>query len=166
MHSVLASTDALNEALRRFTPPPSVRPGAAAAAAADKHSDPAPPVTLPIAPGSSQAVPRGSRDPQHPLVNRDLDTGSPVRPAGYRLTDDTYADLLHRLALHPDQPVPPGIKADILAYYADPALPFATKSRPEAWAAVQQDLVTLVRVPTSTNPDPFPTYDPSEATQP
>jgi hypothetical protein len=92
------------------------------------------------------------------LINRDLDTGSPVRPSGYRLTDDTYAKLLHRLALHPDNAVPPGIKADILAYYADLDLPFATKKDPAAWAAVQQDLAIMRNLSTSTDPLPYPTY--------
>ena len=30
------------------------------------------------------------------LENRDLDTGAKVRPGGYRLTDQTYANLLQQ----------------------------------------------------------------------
>ena len=158
IHSVMRSADQLNALVRRFTPPPSTRSTAALAAAADTHSDPTPSEPLPAKPGAEQKVPRGSIDPHHPLINRDLDTGSPVKPGGYRLTDDTYAKLLHHLALHPDNAVPPGIKADILAYYADLNLPFATKKDPAAWAVVQQDLAIMRNLPTSTDPLPYPTY--------
>ena len=158
VHSVLASTDALNVALRRFTPPPAVKPTAALAAAADSRNDPQPSDTAPAKPGAAQVIPRDTLDPRHPLVNRDLDTGNPVKPAGYRLTDDTYAMLLRRLTATPAVAIPPGIKSDILAYYADPSLPFATKNKPEAWAAVQKNLVTLATMPTSTDPIPYPTY--------
>ncbi len=47
------------------------------------------------------------------LANRDLDTGAPVRPGAYRLTDDTYAKLLHRLVVDPHHTIPPGLKSDI-----------------------------------------------------
>ncbi|HEV2578460.1 MAG TPA: zinc dependent phospholipase C family protein [Acidobacteriaceae bacterium] len=158
VHSVIRSTDALNHALRRFTPPPSTKPSAQEAASADTHALPPPTDPLPAKPGSSQAVPRGSIDPHHPLLNRDLDTGNPVKPAGYPLTDQTYAYLLHGLTQTPTDPVPPGIKEDILAYYADLSLPFATKKDPAAWAAVQRDLATLQTMPTSPWAVPYATY--------
>ena len=158
IHSVVLSTDLLNQALRRFTPPPATEPTAAAAAAADTHSDPAPSLALSPRPGSFQPAPRQSRDPHHPLANRDLDTGYPVNPAGYRLTDDTYAILLHRLTLTPTTPIPPGIKREILAYYVNLDLPIATKKDPAAWAEVQKNLITLAAMPTSTDPIPYPTY--------
>ena len=158
VHSVLRSTDALNRVLRRFTPPPSTRPSAQQAAAADTHSLPPPSDPLPAKPGSSQPVPRGSPDPHHPLVNRDLDTGNPVKPAGYSLTDQTYAYLLHQLAKTPTVPVPTGIKEDILAYYSDLSLSFATKKDPDAWAAVQHDLTTLQTMPVNPWQVPYPTY--------
>jgi hypothetical protein len=166
IHSVILSTDELNRSLHRFTPPPATKPTAALAAAADTHSDPAPSVALPAKPGASQAIPRQSVDPNHPLLNRDLDTGSPVRPSGYRLTDTTYATLLHRLAQTPTTPVPPGIKRDILAYYANLDLPFATKKDPGAWATLQQDLTTMAAMPTSTDPLPYPTYGAGDDTVP
>lgn len=158
VHSVIRSTDALNHALRRFTPPPSTRSTAQQAAASDTHALPPPTDPLPARPGSSQATPRGSIDPHHPLLNRDLDTGNPVKPAGYPLTDQTYAYLLHHLAQTPTVPVPSGIKEDILAYYSDLSLPFATKKDPAAWAAVQRDLATLQAMPTSPWAVPYPTY--------
>jgi hypothetical protein len=155
LHSVVRSSEGLHQALVRFTPPPSTRSTAATAAASDTHSQPAP--------GSSQNIPRKSPDPQHPLPNRDLDTGNPVKPGGYPLTDSTYASLLHRLIASPTHPIPPGIKADVLAYFTDQTAPFATRN-PVAWATVQHDLTTLASVPTSTDPVPFATYgdDPNE----
>ena len=69
-----------------------------------------------------------------------------VQPGGYSLTDSTYADLLHRLTRSPSQPIPPGIKEDIQAYYADPDSPITT------------DLTTLAAMPTSTEAAPYPTY--------
>ena len=155
VHSLLDSVDALDRVLRRFTPPPPLRPTADEAAAADKHaSSPAP-----VAVKSAQLSPAEQRDPVHPLANRDLDTGNRVKPAGYPLTDATYATLLRRICLTPTIPVPPGIKSDISDYYADLSLPFATKKKPEQWAILQADLETLKAVPTSTELDPFPTYD-------
>jgi hypothetical protein len=159
VHSVLASTDKLDYTLRRFTPPPTLKPSADIAASANARKDPASSNSVPANPAANQAVPRQSLNPDHPLVNRDLDTGNPVKPAGYRLTDDTYALLLHRLVQTPVAPIPPGIKDDILAYYADPSLPFATKKIPAAWTQLQADLVTLRTMPTSTDPIPIPTYD-------
>jgi hypothetical protein len=158
IHSILASTDALNYTLRLFTPPPAIGPSAALAAAVDSRKSPAPsdtvPATSPVFPAAAHQL----RDPSHPLTNRDLDTGYPVQPAGYSLTDKTYATLLHRLAQTPTTPIPPGIKRDILAYYANLELPFATKKDPAAWATLQQDLTTLQTMPTSTDPIPYPTY--------
>ena len=111
-------------------------------------------------PGSASALtdPLGPRDPKHPLPNRDLDTGQVVRPGGYRLTDQTYAELLHRLTRDPSQPIPPGIKSDVQAYYSDPDAPIATKRKPRAWAQVLADLITLAAMSTSTEPAPYPTY--------
>jgi len=160
VHSVLQSTDLLNATLRRFTPPPVTGEGAKQAAAEDPHSEPPPTDPMPAKPGASQAVVRGSGDPRHPLKNRDLDTGAVVKPGGYPLTDDTYCKLLHRLAAKPTQAIPPGIKEDILAYYADMNVEFATKKKDGEWKTLQADLTTLQGMPTSNEPLPFPTYGP------
>jgi hypothetical protein len=86
------------------------------------------------------------------LANRDLDTGAPVRPGTYRLTDETYAKLVTLLVADPKHTVPPGLKADILNYYADPKAPIRTKKDPQAWARVQAGLATLKTMPVSTQP--------------
>jgi Zinc dependent phospholipase C len=90
--------------------------------------------------------------PRQTLPNRDLDTGAPVRPGSYRLTDETYAKLLHRLVAVPNHTVPPGLKADILNYYSDPKAPIQTKKNPAKWAQVQSELKTLQGMQVSDQP--------------
>ncbi len=165
VHSVHDSTTSLRRVLARFTPP-ATRSTAVSAAAADTHAEPPPGHPAHADPAAEQDVPRESRDRRHPLPNRDMDTGAVVKPGGYPLTDSTYADLLHRLTREPKQPVPPGIKEDILAYYANPDAPITTKKKPELWARVQADLATLQTMPTSNEPAPFPTYGDDNADQP
>jgi hypothetical protein len=160
MKSVLRSADALNFAIRRFTPPPATRSSAKEAAKEDVHSQPPPADPLPAKLDAAQKVPRGSSDPRHPLRNRDLDTGETVKPGGYPLTDATYCRLVHRLAAKPGQPIPPGIKEDILTYYSNMDVNFATKSKAATWKALQSDLATLHAMTTSDDPLPYPTYGP------
>jgi hypothetical protein len=158
IHSVASSTAALHHVLARFTPPPTARSTASSAAASDTNSDPPPSRPLPARSTAKQDVPRQSSDPRHPLPNRDLDTGSVVKPGGYPLTDKTYADLLHRLILQPTKSIPPAIKEDIQAYYANPDAPIVTKKDSQRWIQVQADLATLRNIPSSTEPAPYPTY--------
>jgi hypothetical protein len=142
MHSVYQSAAALRYALRGFTP-----------------------LTSRFEMPQGFAIikqPFGARDPLHPLPNRDLDTGYVVKPGGYSLTDSTYASLLHRLAQNPAQPIPPGIKSDIEAYYSDPNSPISMKKNAAKWAEVQADLKTLAAIPSSNEPEPYPTYDDSK----
>ena len=157
LHSVVLSTAALRQRLASFTPPAGER---SATADSISKSTKSPLATAQALPANTAAgrVARPVRDPRHPLPNRDLDTGQVVQPGGYSLTDSTYANLLHRLAQSPAQAIPPGIKQDIQDYYANPASPITTKSDPSAWAQVQSDLVTLASMPTSTEPEPYPTY--------
>ena len=82
------------------------------------------------------------------LADRDLDTGQQVVPGGYPLTDKTYAQLLARITKVPTEPIPAGLKQDIIAYYADPAAPISTKKKPKEWAAVQEQLQVLIGMKT------------------
>jgi hypothetical protein len=52
------------------------------------------------------------------LANLDLDTGNPTRLGDYSLADQTYAELLFRLASNPDRTIPLDLKQNILEYYA------------------------------------------------
>jgi hypothetical protein len=90
--------------------------------------------------------------PTRTLPNRDLDSGAKVQPGAYRLTDDTYAKLLDKLVADPHHTVPPGLKSDIVNYYADPHAPIYTKKNPQKWARVQTDLQTLRSMPVNVEP--------------
>jgi hypothetical protein len=138
MHSLVSSTTVLRERLARFTPPEARR-------------------ALPAGATTSTET-LGPLDPQHPLPNRDLDTGQIVKPGGYSLTDETYADLLHRLTRDPKLLIPPGIKSDVEAYYSDPNAPIITKQHPDDWKKVQEELKILESMSTSTEAAPYPTY--------
>jgi hypothetical protein len=77
------------------------------------------------------------------LANRDLDTGTLVRPGGYKLTDETYAELLEKIVAQPGLRVPPGLRGNILAYYSDPNAPISTKKNGKEWARIQAELDML-----------------------
>jgi transcriptional regulator with XRE-family HTH domain len=77
------------------------------------------------------------------LQNLDLDTGKPVRPGTYRLTDETYAQLLDRLTFRPERPIPAEVRQDVLDFYANPDSPNSTKKNAAEWQRVQSQLATL-----------------------
>jgi hypothetical protein len=158
MHSLSLSTAELRRRLARFTPPSKTGPATTLAAAEDPKSR----IAAAHAQDSDSGSPTDAASPspkaRHPLPNRDLDTGLVVQPGGYSLTDRTFAWLLHRLTQQPTKAIPPGIKEEIQAYYANPAAPITTKKDPAKWAQVQADLTTLGTMPTSAAPEPYPTY--------
>ena len=158
VHSVAVSTEALRHMLAHFTPP-GARSKAAEQSLVRAHSRP--PADSP--PGL--ITPAETANSRHPLRNRDLDTGYVVKPGGYRLTDSTYAQLLHLLASQPDQPIPPGIKEDIQAYYSNLDLPITTKKDPRRWKQVLADLDALKTMPTNPELKPYPTYGEDEQDQ-
>jgi Zinc dependent phospholipase C len=150
MHSVALSLTILRRVTAAFTPPADGKAGA--------YQIPPPAALLPMIAETSPDILLRSHDPRHQLPNRDLDTGHVVQPGGYPLTDSTYASLLHRIVQQPQKAIPPGIKGDIQAYYANPDAPIATKKDADKWRQVQTDLATLEKMPTSTEPEPYPTY--------
>jgi hypothetical protein len=56
------------------------------------------------------------------LANTDFDTGRPTRRGEYPLADDTYAELVEKLADRPSSEVPQAIRADITRFYGSPVL--------------------------------------------
>lgn len=80
------------------------------------------------------------------LPNDNLDTGGLTGPAVYRLTDETYANLLGKTS---GKPISDALRRDILAYYADLEKGFATKKDPEAWQKVLRQLDRLQAMPTA-----------------
>jgi Zinc dependent phospholipase C len=77
------------------------------------------------------------------LRNDNLDMGKDTPPGEYHLNDDTYADLLHRLAEDNFSRVTPGLQADIERFYANPASPNAAKRSSERWSRIQRELAQL-----------------------
>jgi hypothetical protein len=90
--------------------------------------------------GSSlDAIARGRLD----LQNTDFDTGKPSAHGEYALADDTYAELLRRLAERHFTGVPRALQQNIAAFYA--AAPDRTASRKERHhaKAIQENLAAL-----------------------
>ena len=84
------------------------------------------------------------------LPNDNLDTGGLTDPAVYRLTDETYANLL---GMTNGKPISDALRRDILRYYADPDRGFATKKDPVAWQTVLSELDRLKAMPTTGIPE-------------
>jgi len=84
------------------------------------------------------------RDPaQLQLANRDFDTGEPTRPTEYGLADNTYAKLAIQLAGRDPAAIDPKLRDDILAYFRDQTLPFATKKDKKQWQQAQAAIEKL-----------------------
>jgi hypothetical protein len=77
------------------------------------------------------------------LTNMDFDTGRVTYAGEYKLTDKTYAHLLDQLAKDNFKQVTPDLQKNILAFYKDGTAAVTTKSDPDAWNKVQQELERL-----------------------
>lgn len=77
------------------------------------------------------------------LPNRDLDTGARVKAGDYALTDDTYANLVDRLASDPSRTIPDGLRENILEYYGDLSAPISTKKNPRKWKKLMSELQVI-----------------------
>jgi hypothetical protein len=74
------------------------------------------------------------------LPNDNFDTGGMTEPGTYRLTDETYAELLGKVY---DKPVSGALRQNILDFYADAKKPFATKKNQNEWQNILRELETL-----------------------
>lgn len=83
------------------------------------------------------------------LTNTDFDTGHDTRAGEYGLTDKTYARLLDQLAGHNFDQITPDLRANILAFYSDPAAPNATKKKPADWQKTEAEVEKLRALPDS-----------------
>lgn len=155
-HSLALSTAAMRRMLWRFTPPDKRRPPPKLPGLEGRTEEPSDELA---SSGRAQSVSEVRLDPHHPLPNRDLDTGDVARPGGYPLTDQTYTALLHMLTLQPNLTIPPGIKEDIQAYFANPDAPIFTKGDLQGRAQIEKDLATLSAMATSPVPETIPTYE-------
>jgi hypothetical protein len=104
------------------------------------------------------------------LPNKDLDTGDDVKPGTYSLEDVAYADLLHQMTSDPTQPIPWGIKHDLLEYFSDLSKVKYVRNNRKLLAQVQADLPILKTISTkAAYPEsallPEPTEDKPDATR-
>jgi len=79
------------------------------------------------------------------IANRNFDTGAPTKPAGYSLADETYAELVKRLAQAKDaaSQVPSGLRSDLRTFYGDLTAPIETKKHSKDWKHLLADLDRL-----------------------
>jgi hypothetical protein len=82
--------------------------------------------------------------PQLPDV--DFDTGRPTRPGEYLLADKTYEKLLNELASRHFEHLTPGLRDNILSYYANLNAPIHTKKNQKAWRRTVAELDKLKAV--------------------
>ena len=87
------------------------------------------------------------------LSNKDCDTGRETQAGEYRLTDDSYAKLLDQLVQKNFTQLTPELKTNILAFYADPNAPIATKRNKKAWQKTLANLGKLKDAPAAEDID-------------
>src|SRR5215469_9760617 len=87
---------------------------------------------------------RAQQENQLHLPNDNLDTGRTTAAADYRLTDETYAELLRRVS---GKPISSALRQDILSYYSNLEKPYATKRYPEKWKELVKRLDELKSTP-------------------
>jgi hypothetical protein len=85
------------------------------------------------------ALGRGRLD----LSNTDFDTGKPAAYGEYRLADETYAELLNKLADRKFANVPPSLRENITAYYAHGFGGQMTRKERKRTAKVREQLALL-----------------------
>jgi len=77
------------------------------------------------------------------LDNRDFDTGRETKAGEYSLTDETYAELLEKLASHHFAQVSPELKANVLDFYRDPKPPAFAAKKPQRWSQALANIAQL-----------------------
>ncbi len=79
------------------------------------------------------------------LANMDFDTGKPTRPGEYRLTDQTYAYIVHKLAEHKFAGLTPDLRDDIQRFYSDPKddAKLDTRRHKKDWEELQKNLEAM-----------------------
>jgi zinc dependent phospholipase C len=84
------------------------------------------------------------RDRKFEIRNTNFDTGEPSRFGDYSLADETYGELVGRLADHKFQGMPAALTRDIVAFYGDgPGPAVQDKKVRKRWAKVERTLQAL-----------------------
>jgi hypothetical protein len=94
------------------------------------------------------------RDKQLAIDDRNFDTGEPTKPGAYFMADNAYAKLVDTLAKQQFANIPAGLRENILAYYADPNSPIATKKKSKNWSRITTELQQLKAGPPASTPAP------------
>ena len=81
--------------------------------------------------------------------NANCDTGRPTIPGEYKLADETYAQLLEALLKRGLEDVPPGLRSNILAFYASGKIPTKTRKERRAWRRTAVELAAFKAGPGS-----------------
>jgi len=81
------------------------------------------------------------------LINSDFDTGRPTAHGEYSLADETWAELLHRLAKRKFAGVPDAMRRSFVAFYAAPLDRAATKKERKRLPRIRQELAALAASP-------------------
>jgi hypothetical protein len=77
------------------------------------------------------------------LLNNNFDVGEFTPPGEYRLNDDAHAKLLGKLAEQNFADMTPELRAELLDFFSDPNVPYATKRNPKEWNKVEAELRQL-----------------------
>ncbi|HTS26129.1 MAG TPA: zinc dependent phospholipase C family protein [Bryobacteraceae bacterium] len=85
------------------------------------------------------------------LQNCDFDTGELTRPTEYALADNAYAKLAARLADRDPAALNPKLRDNILTFFRDRDLPFATKKDRKEW---EKTLAALDKLNKANGADP------------
>lgn len=84
------------------------------------------------------------RSGQVEFRNADFDTGRPAAHGEYALADETYAELLRKLASRNFEATPPSLRQDVLAFYGRrPAPSPASKDEHKHWDELELQLTAL-----------------------
>lgn len=83
------------------------------------------------------------------LANLDFDTGKQTSPGEYRLTDQTYAYIVHKLAEKSFAGMSSDLREDILRFYSDPQgdTKLDTRHHKKDWEELQKNLAALKAAP-------------------
>lgn len=83
------------------------------------------------------------------LANLDFDTGKRTAAGESKLTDTAYAGLLHRLAERNFDRLTPGLRQDLLTFFADASASMAIKKGRKKWHRTLSELAQLRAASTS-----------------
>jgi hypothetical protein len=80
------------------------------------------------------------------IANDNFDTGTVTGPGAYPLADQTYADLVEKLAQDHFAQISPELRTVLLSYYSNLNAPFATKKKKEEWKTLVKEIEELKAV--------------------